>query len=439
MALEVSYASRNIGDIFYTLRKDKTLNGAVTCDGQQYSASDFDLSDEAKNPYILCVNDLLPHVDYTTYDLEVKNNGCCAYFGIDPVTGTFRVPLIKDVYVRSGDAKTLAQYLKPAIPNITGKIGHVQFMGWWGQTGAFGHDDHSNLASAYKGNTTSPFCITFDAHKCSDVYTNDFNSVRPPSVILRPMVQLIVADGGYSSGGGSNPNDPDAPAMTLKIPYVFIPGTEAKATEVNTNFEYVLKAIQGADKLPVVHLANDETITGRKTFLSPITTQSIELQPGYNAAYGGSIDFHFGGSTLDYTARIAELTRGHLSLNQSPPEGDSSKLIATTEWVKKETALPTFYDNGTSHFILYPNGYIIQSGQITVSGNPATVRVDLIKEMRDMNYGISLSSEDISGTTVNGTEIGWGRLDTKGFYVGRNEGYTGTQRIRWTVTGYIKS
>ena len=123
MALpEMTIASRNIGDIFYTLRRDDTLNGAVPCDGREFNASDFDMDDPTNNPYSLCINDKIPNVDYTQYAAQIRSQGCCACFGIDVVNGKFKVPTIRDVYIKAGDVNTLTTYLAPGLPDISGYV-----------------------------------------------------------------------------------------------------------------------------------------------------------------------------------------------------------------------------------------------------------------------------------------------------------------------------
>ena len=442
MVLETKYAGRNIGDVFYTLRTDMVLNGAVSCDGSEYKASDFDSTTDLTNPYSLCINNKIPNVDYATYDTQLKNQGCCAYFGIDPANGSFRVPTLKDVFIEAGDSDRIAKYLAPGLPNITGSMVASQDATDSGNenhwTGAFtwrqervanGPGDHDN----------AHYRINFDASRCSSIYKNNFNTVQPKAILLRPMVQLVIAD-GYKSDD-PKPNEPGSGGSTeskFQVPYIFVPGTEAKALEVNANFDYVLKALQDSkDAAPVVHLAGVETITGKKTFTETVNMTSIEFYPDMNQTHGGYIDFHYAGSAADYTARIIEKNKGYLSINQNPPLTDNSTKIATTGWCR-QLAIPKFYTSGTSWYVYYPyNRFIIQGGQISVNGNTATNLLQFLIKMKTTNYGINLSSEDISNTTVNGTEIGWGRLAQDHMYVARNNGYGGTQRVRWQIFGIV--
>ena len=54
-------AGRNIGDIFWTMRVDETINGAYPCDGGEFMEDDF--SGE-NNPYELLVLGRIPSVTY---------------------------------------------------------------------------------------------------------------------------------------------------------------------------------------------------------------------------------------------------------------------------------------------------------------------------------------------------------------------------------------
>lgn len=331
MALDVSYSGRNVGDIFYTLRKETTLNGAVACDGGTYLASDFEASGE-NSPYVLCVNGKLPSISFANYDLEVKNNGCCASFGLDQTSGKFRVPTINDVFIEAGDGTTLAKYIKPGLPNITGSGGGIHDRTATEKAnityGAFYLDFNNTGAASIDSQAANRASLAIDASRSNSIYGSS-TTVQPKAIKLRPMVQLIALGSVYEGeeeGGGD---------AQYQVPYIFVPGTEAKALEVNANFEYVMKVLaDNLDAVDVVHIDGKETILGQKSFAAPVSTPSIELTPSTSAKHGGFIDFHWGGSATDFTSRIIENVKGHLELNASPNASDSSRQIATTEWVR---------------------------------------------------------------------------------------------------------
>ena len=353
MALDITYTSRNIADIFYTLRKDTTLNGAVAADGTEYNLSDFSSSDGIESISSLILTSMVPVISYADYSAQVKSQGCCAYFAYDEISGKFKVPTIQNVYIRAGDNATLAKYLAASIPNITGAWSTRG--GDASASGAVAVSGSSSKANWDSGGANSSY--NFDASRSSSVYKNGVNTVQPPSLILRPMVQLVAANSVTSE----EPEDPVMPTIDYRVPYIFVPGTEAKATEVNANFDYILRALKdlsgGSD---AVHLSGTETITGLKTFEKAPKVQGLEVT-------GGTVDFHYEELDVDYTARLFEAVRGYLAINQNPPANDSSTKIATTNWVNSKVSNSSI-SGDIANWIKLPNGIIIQYGTRTGLG-----------------------------------------------------------------------
>ena len=365
MTLDISYTSRNIGDVFYTLRKDETLNGAVPCDGSEYSLTDFESDSNQNNLFTLITNSMIPVLNYVDYALQIKSYGSCAYFAYDESTGKFKVPTIRNVYVQAGDNATLAKYLAPCIPNIVGQVG-----GFWREpdtpTGAF-KTTSSGSGNRPAGTHFSVSMIRFNAADSSPIYKDNCNTVQPPSIILRPMVQLVSAPEGSFDGG-----DPEEPIPSLKIPYVFVPGTEAKATEVNANFSYVLNVIS--------------TLLSQKENISSVSTMSLTNS-----------------DVLD----LIESEKGYLSINQNPPISDSSNKIATTNWVNEK--LTAIEEGDVFNWVQLSNGLIFQYGTIDFvsTGNwlwfnfptafPSkcfNVTVSLIdSQLKDFKYSIKYTNE----------------------------------------------
>lgn len=88
---------RNIGDLFYTYRKDSSLNGAYDANGQEFNHNDFKGD---TNPYDLLVANSLPWLSYEDYEEELENNdGVCNYFGLDTENQKFKVPTLKKLIV----------------------------------------------------------------------------------------------------------------------------------------------------------------------------------------------------------------------------------------------------------------------------------------------------------------------------------------------------
>ena len=381
MALETTYASRNIGDIFYTLRKDATLNGAVPCTGGEYNISDFSTAQGVNSVAYLIVNRLVSVLNYVDYNAQISANGCCASFGYDEVNGKFKVPTIRDVYVRAGDSATLAKYLAPGLPNITGAGGMGESRASGGSydalikqaSGAFYWLRDRNYYGSNGGADADNALLAFDASRSNPIYGRT-NTVQPPSIVLRPMVQLVTAAGKSTTSDEDDVEDedtPDQPVGEYRVPYIFVPGTEAKALEVNANFEYVLSALKDATgSAPVVHIAGKETITGDKTFEKSIKVHGIELFPEEGDS-SPHLDFHWEGVETDFSSRIYESSQGFISVTHNLPTSASDARIATTSWVTQKinaiSSSSSFGGNVTSWTKL-PNGLILQYGSVSNLG-----------------------------------------------------------------------
>ena len=178
--------ARNIGDVFFTMRKDTALNGAVMCDGTTYQTTDF--SGAGSISSLLSLNKI-PYVSLATYETLLTTNGSVGVFGWDGVgTTAFRVPSLNDIFVETGTAAQIGDYLAPGVPNITAKFnakttggngqGAIRVASSWASRGWDGGDNESTFE--------------FDASTVSSVYKNDVSTVQPNAVRYRAMVQLAV-------------------------------------------------------------------------------------------------------------------------------------------------------------------------------------------------------------------------------------------------------
>lgn len=184
--------ARNIGDIFFTMRKDTALNGAVMCDGSTYQTTDF--SGAGSISSLLSLNKV-PYVSLATYATLLATNGSVGVFGWDGVgTTDFRVPSLSDIFIETGTAAQIGDYIAPGLPNITG------YIGLWADeiispqpSGAFALN-RSKSARLYDGadQRTSTNGFDFDASRSSSVYGNS-TAVQPNTVRYRAMVQLAVS------------------------------------------------------------------------------------------------------------------------------------------------------------------------------------------------------------------------------------------------------
>ena len=118
--------NHNVGDIFYTCRTDKTLNGSVECDGSTYNINNYSGKD--------CIGNLLnlkkiPYVSFIEYDALLNKDGYCKFFAWDGDTD-FKVPTIPALLLSNEQASVVGN----------------------GMT--LGFSDGTNLAGFYSGSSS---------------------------------------------------------------------------------------------------------------------------------------------------------------------------------------------------------------------------------------------------------------------------------------------
>ncbi len=178
-------AGTNVGDIFYTMRNDNELNGAVECNGATYNTTDFTGAESIGNMLVL---NKVPYVSLATYATLLAQNGAVGVFGWDGVgTTAFRVPSLNDIFIETGTAAQIGDYIAPGLPNITatwsnyGKAASAGAGAVTVETQSVGNRD------AEQGQNSGKY--TFNASRSNVVYGNS-NTVQPNTVRYRAMVQL---------------------------------------------------------------------------------------------------------------------------------------------------------------------------------------------------------------------------------------------------------
>ncbi|MBO5714315.1 MAG: hypothetical protein J6R83_02705, partial [Clostridia bacterium] len=178
--------ARNIGDIFYTMRKDSAMNGAVECNGGTYSTEDFDGAASIGN--LLALNKI-PYVSLSTYQTLLNTQGSVGVFGWDGVgTTAFRVPSLEDIFVESGTSAEIGDYLAPKIPNIK-----ASFVGGISIADGAMYTDGTVASSAAESGGSTDTRVRLDASRASGVYDDTATTVQPNAVRYRAMVQLAVS------------------------------------------------------------------------------------------------------------------------------------------------------------------------------------------------------------------------------------------------------
>ena len=178
-------SGRNVGDIFFTSRKDINLSGAVECDGSVYSLSDYEGVESVEE---LLKSNKLPYVSISEYNTLLETNGSVGIFGWDGINAsTFKVPTLNNVFIESGKVNNLGEFIKPGLPNITGRFLVDDGVIGTG-TGAFYNTGTTVNYDAMSQSGTGAM-LGFNASRSSDIYGNS-TTVQPQSVCYRPMVQL---------------------------------------------------------------------------------------------------------------------------------------------------------------------------------------------------------------------------------------------------------
>ena len=179
----------NIGDIKYTSRTD-VPNGGAWCDGAEYTQAAF------PDIYQMLVDGKLSSTDYTAFENSVSTNGSCGLFALDMATTSFRVPLLKDVYIKAGN--TPLAFGAESLPNITGgtitdaRSNYIDTVK--APYGAFaGSAESGNTGKAQLNGenyqSIEVFSGTFDASRSSSTY-QDGAKVNPDHVVYRAYVVL---------------------------------------------------------------------------------------------------------------------------------------------------------------------------------------------------------------------------------------------------------
>lgn len=169
---------RNVGDIFFTARLDNGLNGAVACDGTQYNTTDFT---GASSVGALLEAGKLPYVSLSQYATLLSTNGSVGVFGWDG-TGTiaFKVPSLNDIFVETGTALQVGDYIAPGLPdhNHTYTMSTSSVLRGSGSYGSL----TSDTTTFNSGNASA-----------SNAIYGASNTVQPQSVRYRAMIQLFIS------------------------------------------------------------------------------------------------------------------------------------------------------------------------------------------------------------------------------------------------------
>lgn len=112
---------RNVGDIFYTMRNDNELNGAVECDGATYNTTDFT---GAQSIGALLEAGKIDYVSLSAYSTAISTKGWCDKIGWDGTGNTvFRVPTLNAHIVQTNNIPVIGNGLVLGLTNGTNTAG----------------------------------------------------------------------------------------------------------------------------------------------------------------------------------------------------------------------------------------------------------------------------------------------------------------------------
>ena len=166
----------NIGDIKYTSRTD-VPNGGAWCDGAEYTQTQF------PDIYQMLIDNKLQKTDFSTFNNTVSSKGSCGFFALDASAKKFKVPLLKEVYVKLG--QTPSMFGAESLPNITGEFA-VRFDTDFAK-GAFYKKSSGAAATSGAGTGT---INGFDVSRSSSTYKSGVK-VNPDHVVYRAYVVLF--------------------------------------------------------------------------------------------------------------------------------------------------------------------------------------------------------------------------------------------------------
>lgn len=175
-------AGGKAGDIGFTIMPEPG-NGRMWCDGSFISRLDYldlwEVITENEDKY----------VSLSEFDKQLENNGCCAKFGLDENGNQIRLPLIQDVYIKTGNGENAGTFGDESLPNITGRLQGDDYT-----TTAQGAFYYSGTSSErhFETTTGSSNILYFNASRSSPVYKDGAN-VEAKHLNLRAFVVVNVS------------------------------------------------------------------------------------------------------------------------------------------------------------------------------------------------------------------------------------------------------
>ena len=274
-----TFSAGNIGDVKYTSRTDAP-NGGAWCDGALYTKAQF------PDVYQMLVAGKLQSITVSAFDSSVSSNGSCGFFGLDTANERFKVPLLKDVYIKAGQAGEM--FGAESLPNIkglltlAGTLPVASATETSSATGAF-YGDGKDTAQKHDASTfiAGAGKFGFNASRSSSTY-KDGAKVQPDHVTYRAYVVL------YSSA------TPASVAQAAEFTTAL--GGKANATldNIASNIDYVVSSGKVSNGGWAIWKSGRIEQWGRVDYPSGITSgtnYTITLPKPYTSNYSLATDY----------------------------------------------------------------------------------------------------------------------------------------------------
>lgn len=142
---------QNIGDIFFTMRSDNALNGAVECNGATYNTTDFTGDGSIGE---LLEAGKLDYVSLSAYSTAISTKGWCDKIGWDGTGNTvFRVPTLSAHIVQTNNIPVVGNGMTMGMTNGTGNFG----LQVGNHTSGTNHECQMTVASTKYGSAVGTF------------------------------------------------------------------------------------------------------------------------------------------------------------------------------------------------------------------------------------------------------------------------------------------
>ena len=172
-----------VGSFGYTI-DEVAPDGCVFCDGGEYEKAKF------PDFYQSLVDNKRKSVDYATFNSSVSTNGSCGFFGLDTENEKFKVPMLKDVYLKAGLEPVI--FGGESLPNIKGTTAILPSNEFSGTNGAFYVDEALGAGDGTQTGTGNSL-TGFDASRSSPTYQNEAK-VNPDYVAYKVFVVIYNAE-----------------------------------------------------------------------------------------------------------------------------------------------------------------------------------------------------------------------------------------------------